>query len=52
MVCFKLSSPRLNVQGVYGGECGGIVVEHDSESRGPGFVPLWHHCVVSLSKTH
>ena len=24
----------------------------DSRSRGRGFDPHWHHCVVSLSKTH
>ena len=24
----------------------------DSKSRGCGFEPNWHHCIVSLSKTH
>ena len=33
-------------------ERGGVVVEHWTELRGPGFDPHKWHCVVSLSKTH
>ena len=33
-------------------ERSGMVVEDDSESRGPGFDPPKRHRVVSLSKTH
>ena len=33
-------------------ECSGSVVECLTRDRGCGFEPHWHHCVLSLSKTH
>ena len=30
---------------------GGLMVDHQTELRGPGFNPHWRHHVVSLSKT-
>ena len=44
--CFKFST-RLDL-----GEHGDLAVEHQTESRGPGFHSHLGHSVVSLSKKH
>ena len=41
---------QIKVVHIIFGECGGIVEEHQTALRGPGFDPHRQYCVVFLSK--